>query len=160
MSTILQKLTDEFADKEYREVYVEENLYSGIAYQLMLNRKARGLSQAQLAALVGTRQSVISRFEDPENASYSVALLLKIVNALDVSLSIELESFSDLVKKTQAWSSERAAVLGYEDEVKSLSQVSSPVFTVVTASNSDVIDTAYFAGSSLLFENKVYVNYD
>jgi len=52
-------------------------------------REARGLSQRELAARVGTTQSAIARLEGG-NVSPSLPTLDKIAEALDVELSVSL----------------------------------------------------------------------
>ena len=53
-----------------------------IAEQIYAIRKQAGLSQKQLADLVGTTQSVISRLEDADYNGHSLAMLRKIGTAL------------------------------------------------------------------------------
>ena len=56
-----------------------ENL--NIAEQIYNLRSREGLSQKQLAKLVGTTQSVISRLEDADYNGHSLAMLRKIATA-------------------------------------------------------------------------------
>jgi len=56
-----------------------ENL--NIAEQIYNLRTHEGLSQKQLAELVGTTQSVISRLEDADYNGHSLAMLRKIATA-------------------------------------------------------------------------------
>ena len=53
-------------------------------------RVAAGLTQAQLAAKVGTRQSVISRLEDADYGQQSLRMLERIAEALDLTVEIRL----------------------------------------------------------------------
>ena len=53
-----------------------ENL--NIAEQIFTLRKQAGLSQTQLAELVGTTQSAISRLEDADYDGHSLAMLRKV----------------------------------------------------------------------------------
>jgi len=53
-----------------------------IAEQICALRKQAGLSQKQLAELVGTQQSVISRLEDADYSGHSMAMLTRIGAAL------------------------------------------------------------------------------
>src|SRR5258708_37040510 len=46
-------------------------------------RTAAGLSQSQLAALIGSKQSVIARLEDADYAGHSLTMLLRIAAALE-----------------------------------------------------------------------------
>jgi transcriptional regulator with XRE-family HTH domain len=64
-------------------------LFAQIAGQVADRRKERGLSQADLAALVGTTQSAIARLEGGGRPP-RIDTLLRIANALDADLHIEL----------------------------------------------------------------------
>jgi len=64
-------------------------LFAQIAGQVADRRKARGLSQADLAALVGTTQSAIARLEGGGRPP-RIDTLLRIANALDADLQVEL----------------------------------------------------------------------
>jgi transcriptional regulator with XRE-family HTH domain len=64
-------------------------LFAQIAGQVAARRKERGLSQAELAALVGTTQSAIARLESGGRPP-RIDTLLRIANALDADLHIEL----------------------------------------------------------------------
>jgi transcriptional regulator with XRE-family HTH domain len=64
-------------------------LFAQVAGQVADRRKARGLSQAELAALVGTTQSAIARLESGGRPP-RIDTLLRIANALDADLHIEL----------------------------------------------------------------------
>ena len=64
-------------------------LFAQIAGQVADRRKERGLSQADLAVLVGTTQSAIARLESGGRPP-RIDTLLRIANALDADLHIEL----------------------------------------------------------------------
>jgi transcriptional regulator with XRE-family HTH domain len=64
-------------------------LFAQIAGQVADRRKERGLSQAELANLVGTTQSAIARLESGGRPP-RIDTLLRIANALDADLQIEL----------------------------------------------------------------------
>jgi transcriptional regulator with XRE-family HTH domain len=63
--------------------------YGEIASQLAAQRRARGLSQQELAALVGTTQSAVARMERGDRPP-KIDTLLRIANALDCELEIRL----------------------------------------------------------------------
>ena len=64
-------------------------LFAQIAGQVADRRKERGLSQANLAELVGTTQSAIARLESGGRPP-RIDTLLRIANALDADLHVEL----------------------------------------------------------------------
>jgi transcriptional regulator with XRE-family HTH domain len=63
--------------------------FARIAEQVAAQRKARGLSQAELAALTATTQSAIARLESGGRPP-RIDTLLRIAEALDCELVVEL----------------------------------------------------------------------
>ena len=63
--------------------------FAGIAKQVTEQRKARGLSQKELAELTGTTQSAIARLESGGRPP-RIDTLLRIAEALDCELIVEL----------------------------------------------------------------------
>jgi len=61
-----------------------------IASQIYTIRKKRGLSQKQLANLVGTTQSVISRLEDADYTGHSLQMLNRIAGVLHYKVKVRL----------------------------------------------------------------------
>lgn len=59
-----------------------------IAMQLTALRLARGLSQKQVAELLGTKQQAIARLEDPAYTGHSLSMVRKYVEALGASLDV------------------------------------------------------------------------
>jgi transcriptional regulator with XRE-family HTH domain len=73
-----------------RLAHVEDGwLFAQIAGQVVEQRRARGLSQAELAGMVGTTQSAIARLESGGRPP-RIDTLLRIANALDCELAVEL----------------------------------------------------------------------
>jgi transcriptional regulator with XRE-family HTH domain len=93
MSDLREKLIEQFKDKEFRQVYCEEFLNTAIATQIKVLREERGLSQKQLAAMLGTTQPAISAHESPEKESWSIKILHKFAAAFDLALVVRFESF-------------------------------------------------------------------
>jgi ribosome-binding protein aMBF1 (putative translation factor) len=65
-------------------------LFAQIAGQVADQRRAQGLSQAELASLVGTTQSAIARLESGGRPP-RIDTLLRIAQALDCDLAVELK---------------------------------------------------------------------
>ena len=61
-----------------------------IAGQIYNLRTQDGLSQAQLAKLVGTTQSVISRLEDADYSGHSFNMLRRIASAMHCKVEVRL----------------------------------------------------------------------
>ncbi len=70
-----------------RKLALEEARVNAEAARLIYQlRTGKGLSQKQLADMVGTTQSVISRLEDDDYDGHSLSMLSKIVAALNHKL--------------------------------------------------------------------------
>ncbi len=76
----------------------EAEAIDSVARQIYELRKSAGLTQGELARLVGTTTSVISRLEDADYAGHSLAVLRRI--ALALNKRVELR-FVDLSQKTK-----------------------------------------------------------
>lgn len=74
-----------------KKAYEEEKLNFQIACLIREKREAAGLTQSQLALLIGTKQSVISRLEDADYDGHSLGMLQKIAKALNKTLVLDFE---------------------------------------------------------------------
>jgi ribosome-binding protein aMBF1 (putative translation factor) len=70
----------------------EERANAAIARQIHALREKAGLSQRELARLVGTTASVICRLEDADYEGHSLAMLRRIAGALDKRVEIRFIS--------------------------------------------------------------------
>lgn len=59
------------------------------------DRTKAGLTQKQLAKLVGTNQPVIARLEDADDEGHSLSMLQKIAHALNQRVVIHLTPLED-----------------------------------------------------------------
>jgi ribosome-binding protein aMBF1 (putative translation factor) len=66
----------------------EARINAAVAQLIFAARMEAGLSQAQLAKRIGTKQSVISRLEDADYGGHSLTMLQRLANALGQSLEI------------------------------------------------------------------------
>lgn len=67
-----------------------EHVNAEVARLIYDLRVGAGLSQAALAAKVGTTQSVISRLEDADYSGHSLTMLNRIAEALDHKLTVSV----------------------------------------------------------------------
>ena len=75
-------------DAELRQLVEQEKLNVRIAAMIHDARTAAGLTQAELAKLVETTQSAISRLEDADYEGHSLLMLQRIAAALHVRLEV------------------------------------------------------------------------
>lgn len=89
--SLSKHIEEEFKkSEEFRKAYITEMARLQIAYKIIQLRKARHLTQAQLAKRMKTTQQTISRLEDPKNAEITLSTLSKLAVALEARLSIDL----------------------------------------------------------------------
>ena len=89
--SIGQHIEEEYRKSpEFIKAYDEEILRLKLAYKIVQLRKARHLSQHELAEKVGTTQQTISRLEDSENAQLNLHTLTRLAMALKAKLDIDL----------------------------------------------------------------------
>jgi predicted XRE-type DNA-binding protein len=67
----------------------QERINARIARELYNLRVQRKLTQRQLAGLVGTSASVISRLENADYTGHSLKMLLRIASALDSKVEVK-----------------------------------------------------------------------
>ena len=68
----------------------EEQLNAQVARTIYRMRMDAGLTQKQLADLIGTTQSVISRLEDADYEGHSLSMVSRIADALERTVRVEL----------------------------------------------------------------------
>ncbi|MFM7406919.1 MAG: helix-turn-helix domain-containing protein [Cuspidothrix sp.] len=85
---IINKMMKE--DPELQEMVRESALNAQVSQIIYDARKEAGLTQKQLADLVGTTQSVIARLEDADYDGHSLSMLARIAAALNQKVEIKI----------------------------------------------------------------------
>ncbi len=116
MTTRITALWTKFKSRKYRESFVESHLSSTVAAQIQTMRHDRSMTQADLAALSGMKQSRISVLEDPDNKSLSIATLRRIAAAFDVALVIRFVPFSAVARWSSETGNSKFSVASFSDE--------------------------------------------
>jgi transcriptional regulator with XRE-family HTH domain len=81
------------AGKVERQASLEaERVNAEIARTICDLRKEAGLTQKELAELIGTTQSVISRLEDADYEGHSLSMLSKIAKSLNKRLTVKMDA--------------------------------------------------------------------
>lgn len=75
-------------DPEMWVMVKEEREKRRVASLIYEARTAAGLTQAELAACVGTRQSAIARLEDADYEGHTLTMLASIAGALDYQVEV------------------------------------------------------------------------
>ncbi len=83
---IIDRITGE--DQELKRLIAEETVNAQVAQMIYEARTKAGLTQGELAKLVGTRPSVIARLEEASFEGQPLTMLQRIATALDKRLEI------------------------------------------------------------------------
>ncbi len=78
-------------NKKVKEEYKRKKPMNQLQKEMIKARIAKGLSQKELAELVDTSQSVISKLENDEEYNPNLKTLIKVSEALNKELSISLK---------------------------------------------------------------------
>lgn len=77
-------------DAELREMCQQATINAHVAQLIYDARTEAGLSQKELAEMIDTTQSVISRLEDADYEGHSLSMLSRIARALNREVKIDL----------------------------------------------------------------------
>ena len=87
--TFQSRLREDIKDPEFKAHYQEERQALKLAMKIAELREQQGLSQQQLAKLMGTSQQAISRIESGEYEGFTLKTLEKIAEATGMRVNIE-----------------------------------------------------------------------
>ena len=99
-STRRRQVIASLQDKDYRDAFVAAEISTTVPFQIREMRNARGWTQTQLADQTGQDQPTISKFEDPDYATFTITSLKRLASAFDVALAVRFVPFSELVDRT------------------------------------------------------------
>lgn len=148
-------------DKEYRDAYMEASIEQGIAWQIRTNRHLRGITQTDLAKSIGTKQSAISRLEDPTYGAHSLETLVEIAKSFDCALLVKFISFSHLAYESEKLGEADLYAATFTEEMKEIydqrTQRQIEHASVTDLRTSKHICWSAFRYSSRTLRHKVYV---
>jgi len=102
-SDALKILHREFGgDPDFQRMLDEERFKSIASRAIFDARTAAGITQAELARRIGTKQSVIARLEDADYEGHSIGMLKRIGKALDLQLDVRYVRDEDKEKEFAA----------------------------------------------------------
>ncbi len=104
--SLRNRLKRQLRNREFRHAYADEHLNLSISTQIKTIREKQEMSQAALAQKIGTKQAGISRIESANYDGWSVALLRRLAEALDLRLRVSFEEFGTLWEEVDEFSRE------------------------------------------------------
>ncbi len=81
-------------DSRMRRLIESERVNAEVAQMIYDARVKAGLTQAELAKLVGTKQPVIARLEDADYDGHSLKMLVRIARALNQRLRLKMTALA------------------------------------------------------------------
>lgn len=87
--TFRSRLREDLKDPEFKAHYQEERQALKLAMKIATLREKKGLSQQQMAKLMGTSQQAVSRIESGEYEGFTLKTLEKIAEATGTKVKIE-----------------------------------------------------------------------
>jgi transcriptional regulator with XRE-family HTH domain len=116
MTDLPERLVSEFQNPDTRYEYSDAVVNAFVSSQIKALREERGLRQEQLAELIGTRQSGISRLERADYSSWRIGTLRKLARAFGVRLKISFEEFGTLLADVSGFTPDRLRPRPYESD--------------------------------------------
>jgi transcriptional regulator with XRE-family HTH domain len=114
---IKSSLVGELKDPQYRRAFVASQIRIGIPFQIRALRKARGMTQPQLAEAAGMSQPRISEIETPGSRSLNLETLLRIADAFDIALEVRFLAFGEFIERSEKINPDSIAIEPFEDEI-------------------------------------------
>ena len=87
--TFRDRLREDLKSPEFKTHYREEQQALKLAMKIAKLREKKGLSQQQMAKLMGTSQQAVSRIESGEYEGFTLKTLEKIAEATGTKVKIE-----------------------------------------------------------------------
>jgi len=81
-------LAEELKDQKFKKYYNEYGKQLELAYKILQMRKAKKMSQSELAKKIGTTQGNVARLEGGQQ-NFTINFLDKVAVALDAKLEIK-----------------------------------------------------------------------
>jgi transcriptional regulator with XRE-family HTH domain len=116
VNELQKQLEKDLRNEESRCVYADTVTNAFISAQIRSLREQRDLSQDELANLVGTKQSGISRLERSDYSTWKVETLRKLAKAFGVRLRVRFEEFGTLVDEITGFNDKNLLPRKFEDD--------------------------------------------
>src|SRR5260370_22628243 len=113
-------LQKKLKNKEYRDSFAAEYIYSRVPLKIRAMRERRGLSQQELGKLAGVKQEWVCKLEDPNYGRLTLATLLKIASTFDVGLNVDIVPFSEILDRSTHLSSQDFDVASFDEENRAI----------------------------------------
>ena len=89
-------LKKKLENRDFRQGFYQQWTADEVAIQIRRLRKQRGMTQAELGAACGMKQSTISRLEQADYSAWTTQTLMRLAEGLDARLEIKFSPANDL----------------------------------------------------------------
>lgn len=96
-NSVSGQLITKLSDKQYRDAFAAEGIYSVLPLKIWSLREQRKLSQRELGDKIGVTQAWVSKLEDPNYGKLTLSTLLRLASAFDVGLEVDFVPFSKIL---------------------------------------------------------------
>jgi transcriptional regulator with XRE-family HTH domain len=117
VNPLVERLKETLKNEDARYAYADTVVNSLVSAQIRALREDRGLSQEELADLVGTQQSGISRLEKPDYSMWKIETLRRLARAFGVRLRISFDGFGTLPPDIGGFTREKLCPPRFEDDL-------------------------------------------
>jgi len=114
--SVREGLAEKFKNKEYRDAFVAEQIFSRLPLKIRSIREEQELTQRQLGELADMAQTWVSKLEDPNYGKLTISTLLKLAAAFDVGLHVDFVPFSKVLDGAMRLRSVSFAVPKFADD--------------------------------------------
>jgi len=111
-----EHLMHELRDVEARYAYADSVTNALISSQIKALQEERELTQEELARLLGTKQSGVSRWLKSDYSGWKVDTLRKFARAFGVRLCVSFEEFGTLLADIRGFNSKRLSPRNFEND--------------------------------------------
>lgn len=116
INSMKKQLIKKFGDKEYRDLFVAEQIFARLPIKIHLLREQREWTQKLFGEKAGMAQAWVSKLEDPNYGRLTLSTLLKVASTFDVALVVDFVPFSKLLNDTLNLSPEFFEVPSFEED--------------------------------------------
>ena len=115
--SLRNQILEKLKDKEYRDAFVAEHIYSRIPLKIRALRDSRKMSQTELGEKAGMAQAWVSKLEDPNYGRLTISTLLRIASAFDVGLYVDFVPFSEILNRSTSLSRNSFEAMNFDEEL-------------------------------------------
>jgi transcriptional regulator with XRE-family HTH domain len=106
MGAISETLRQDLTQPEFSEGYAESFQDAYVATQIKVLREQNEWTQAELAEVLNTTQTAVSRIENVNYSAWNISTLKKLARAFRVRLKVSFESYGSLINDVENFSRE------------------------------------------------------